>query len=96
METITRRTFNELEQNFDEVRDDYSGRGMYGSECLAIVTDESSWSLQNALRELVNDLKNVDADVADELRVILDYEPESDSMGRRAVYYWPSIKVVEV
>jgi hypothetical protein len=69
-----------------EVRTDYSGRGMYGDKCLAIVGD-----LRDLLRfaaELTQAIGVEDAnDILGRVR--------SDSMGLSSVYYFPGAGVAE-
>jgi hypothetical protein len=93
---ISRGAFEELEQNFDDVRDDYSGRGMYGERCLAIVTDDSAWTLRGEIEEIRDTCKQFDQhDEADDLTLLLSKIPREDSMGLSSVYYWPSITIAE-
>ena len=54
----------------------YSGRGMYGAECFAIIGQHS---------DLVTFLRSLDDEDADELA-----DPAMDNMGRDYVFYWPS------
>lgn len=60
----------------------YSGRGMYGDSCVAIVTDDHPFKVGIMVMAALYDgfdtwkLENV----------------ESDSMGRSTVLYWPSVK----
>lgn len=68
----------------ERVRTDYTGRGMFGRECLGVVVD--------GLGEL--------SAFTDALAAALDEDPhelidraQSDQMGRRTIYYWPSIQV---
>ena len=67
----------------------YSGRGMYGKECLGVNTDMSAMAvagwLIKALKETVDDESQWD-----ELADIL-YDTVIDSMGRGIIMYWPSI-----
>lgn len=72
------------------VRTDYSGRGMYGKECLAVV-----WTTQPhpaVTAELAYVLAGADDDVADLVDRIWSLPTYTDSMGRRTVIYWPNIK----
>lgn len=60
----------------------YSGRGMYGKTCLAIVGEGISLiSLGYALGEMDCDIDKYDLD-----------NMRSDSMGLGMVYYWPNIE----
>ena len=65
-----------LEEVFDEVRYDYSGRSMFGAECIGIVVDDNSWAAElYALR----DAYEGDADIEDFLTYMLETQPESPS-----------------
>lgn len=66
-----------------EVRS-YSGRGMYGDTCVAVVLGDysSTWTLALAIA----DANNGNADLFGLP------EPRSDSMGLGTVLYWPSLK----
>lgn len=63
------------------IRDTYSGRGMYGAECVAIVLDSEreAFGLFAALGVLLGE------DVA----VPLARATRTDSMGRDIIIYWP-------
>ena len=56
----------------------YSGRSMYGKQCLGVMleSDQELWSLAQAL---TRDGIEIEA-------------PKTDSFGRGIVIYWPSIK----
>lgn len=66
-----------------EVRS-YSGRGMYGDTCIAVVLSDfsSMWTLALAIA----DINSGNADLFDLPA------PRSDSMGRGTVLYWPNLK----
>jgi len=58
-----------------EFRSDYSGRAMYGRECIAIVVDEN-WQADK---------------IEAECKSLHLPDPTWDSMGLGAVAYWPSL-----
>ena len=64
-----------LEENF-EVRS-YSGRGMYGRECIAINVDDPVQAMQDL------------AWYAGEQDIQMPSQVSWDSMGRGYVVYWP-------
>ena len=66
-----------------EVRS-YSGRGMYGDECVAVVMGDfnSTWTLALALA----DVNNGHADLFGLP------EPRTDNMGLGMVLYWPQME----
>lgn len=88
---VSQSTAEVLEEMFDDVRYDYSGRGMMGAECIAIVTDEGGYSIATSLQKLRDD--HEDEDVSELLDCMLDREPRQDSMGLSTVYYWPRLEV---
>lgn len=69
----------------------YSGRGMYGKECLAIVCDGLPKLLEfclNLQEYAIQD--DEEHDVQYELARV-----RHDSMGLSQVFYWPSIAPIE-
>ena len=66
---------------------EYSGRGMYGEQCLAVVTDDSAFVFcANVMNEDEEETRN-------ELANIL-HATKEDSMGRSSIiFYWPRMKV---
>lgn len=76
---------------------DYSGRGMYGRECVSISGARSECmqvikacivELHNTAQEEANDDADYDFDMAIEL--LFDYY--TDNMGTGVVLYWPSMQ----
>ena len=68
-----------------EYRDDYSGRFMYGSRCVGIVSEEAS--LFTVLIQLTEYLKDNEIDdIPNKIGV-----PKTDSMGIGAIIYFPKI-----
>jgi hypothetical protein len=57
----------------------YSGRGMYGKECVCVKGDISGWEVAKALWYANDDNEIVDAP-----------EPRQDQLGLGIVLYWPS------
>ncbi len=89
---VSQDTAEVLEEMFDDVRYDYSGRGMFGAECVAIITDEGGFSIATSLQELQETYED-DEEISEMLDCMLNREPRTDSMGLSTVYYWPSIEV---
>lgn len=89
--TITDRQFTLLracteDEGLGEVRTDYSGRGMYGDECIGI--DLAS----------VSDFSTILLNVADEDREFarsLADRQQSDSMGLGVIIYFPGLQAPE-
>ena len=63
------------------VRDDYSGRGMYGRYCIGITGD---------LSDLVRLVSRVIEDAEEEVPELANIA--SDSMGYDKIFYWPSLE----
>lgn len=74
------------ESDLDATVDSYSGRSMYGAQCISISSGEMSGYRLALL------LVEVAAHDEDDLAAIIDAgEPRTDSMGRGSVFYWPSL-----
>lgn len=98
--TISQDTLDELTNALDVGDDfdfhaDYSGRGMYGAECVAIYTDASMWAVLAGLVQLSR-WEEEGTDLYAALEILIDNEPRADSMGLGNVYYWPHITIEEV
>lgn len=61
----------------------YSGRGMYGKQCVAITTENG---MLNTLADMAEE-----CDSAEEAALLIR-KCDHDSMGLGMVLYWPSIK----
>ena len=83
--------FANIGQGYD-VTWTYSGRSMYGKQCLAVTLDQYDniskfmFQLGFEVKEQYCDDDGSEYDVYD-----LFDEPREDSMGRGSVIYWPSI-----
>jgi hypothetical protein len=77
-----------------EVTWTYSGRSMYGKQCLAVTLEQYEspaqfmFQLGFEIKERYCDDDASEYDVYD-----LFCEPREDSMGRGSVIYWPSISL---
>jgi hypothetical protein len=81
------RVVEAVEEAGYEVRS-YSGRGMYGKECLGVECDDPvkfMLELAIGLAETCEDA----GEVADFLEMLRD--PQTDSMGLGSIIYWPRI-----
>lgn len=67
----------------DDLRRDYSGRGMYGDKCFGIVCGDREYGA--FLVELAGDDPELARELADSVK--------TDSMGTRAIYYWPHYRL---
>lgn len=65
----------------------YSGRGMYGEECLGV----SAYDVESLFQDLLDHA--TDAESLAYLRTEKIFgKARSDSLGRGIIVYWPSIK----
>lgn len=80
---------NELDVLDDEieVRTDYSGRGMYGKECIGFVTKEYSTFLMALTVVLINSMRYASLDNTIEWSELTDVR--TDSMGLSTIVYFP-------
>ncbi|UJE15729.1 hypothetical protein SEA_LIGMA_75 [Gordonia phage Ligma] len=101
MTDIARETIDEiicqLDLDEDQVRPDYSGRGMYGSTCLGFVTGTPTQVAQfTVLLALAANGHDpfTEIDPYDLIEAIGDLPPSStDSMGYETITYWRGITV---
>ncbi len=83
MTTITEGEWEDFLERVDgEERRDYSGRGMYGKKCPAIITDESLFIVGCNAREAFGEYA-------------FELNPCQDNMGLSAVVYFPDLEIVE-
>ena len=94
-----------------EFRDDYSGRGMYGKQCIAVVGSRSQFEeFQSELISFMMDEIHstaIDAEGEEEMRASHDllstsqafvrqlFNSREDNMGLDMVFYWPSVQAEE-
>lgn len=81
-----------------QVRVDYSGRGMFGEECLGIVGSNASkiiYKIMNAIIDNYSDSEGEQLELFKELTKILSYGYEQDSMGLNIIVYFPDVEIDE-
>lgn len=81
----------------------YSGRGMYGDECLAVeyrrnISDAYAFMFELAAKMAdINAKENGDFayidDVREEYSDLLTQTPRMDNLGNNGLIYWPTIKI---
>ena len=74
----------------DDIRNDYSGRAMYGAECFGVTTDQPQLvglAIVTALIEAANGDIDADYAVAEAARIV--GAARTDSMGRSTIIYFP-------
>lgn len=102
---ITKAKFMEAvsyaEENHEDIRlrEDYSGRGMYGKTCIGVVGDpialaefETALALLTVMDDLDDEVNGYTA--LNSLTDVQDMRRE-DSMGMDRVYYYPALSVTE-
>jgi len=71
-----------------DYRDDYSGRGMYGRNCVAIVCNSPLATLSNLFAYIVDSKDDIEGCEVEEVLG----EPMQDNMGMSNILYFPHIK----
>lgn len=69
----------------NQLRPDYSGRAMYGADCLGFVYDD--------LGEVFEFVAALSAIVEDDS---WSTTARQDSMGRSSIVYWPGVQVINI
>lgn len=100
--TVTREqldAFQETIDDYDEevgaqVRDDYSGRGMYGTTCIGVVIGDLRFlpAITAELAYIVGELAPSD-DITALTEFLWELPTETDSMGRSTIVYWPNVRI---
>jgi hypothetical protein len=100
--TLTREAFNVLEQvTWDctpdgRLRDNYSGRRMFGRSCLGLVVDDLS-ELIRWMFGVANAVDGEEAEVSENLQEFVEYlgtqRTLHDSMGLQQIFYWSGVEV---
>ena len=84
------------ESNDLELTTDYSGRGMYGTQCIGFIGDINAFKLGFDLRDFLNDFiadgNELGEDLLDTLR---NSKVCMDNMGRDSIIYFPNIKYID-
>lgn len=72
----------------------YSGRGMFGSQCISISGDDCSDVIKGCIQRIV-DLVGLDEMKTSEAKSMVAtlLGHSQDSMGRGSVFYWPRVKL---
>lgn len=89
---------NWLNYNSNSIRLDYSGRGMYGEECLGVVLDQHDIQVwREELQELIDERLSHDQD-KDTIKLFSKLKkaiksPKRDSMAQDMIEYYPDITI---
>jgi hypothetical protein len=81
-----RNAVESIELSIDDLYLEYSGRAMFGAKCLGFVG-----TLGDAIHFVV-----ALAEVLDDGDLSWVQDARSDQMGRSMIYYWPSIRVINI
>jgi hypothetical protein len=87
--TFPQRLWDILEDQFT-LMPDYSGRGMYGRTCIALVGNTGDLLRFAAELAQIGDDTDTDTDAADMLQIMAD-TVRTDSLGYDTVFYFPGI-----
>lgn len=96
MSTIERHTLETAAEyaGIEDVRTDYSGRGMYGAECIGIVYD-----LPSEVGAFLDELSSLAAEYDDETLAATVRNMRGtevlDNMALSMIAYWPDVQVEE-
>lgn len=97
---ISRELYERLEEEGLSVRDDYSGRYMFGRTCFGLVVD----NIATAIYDLANTLQGIidedpDSDLADEAESLIEYDGfdncSTDNMGLHYIVYFTDVTVAK-
>lgn len=91
-EMIRDAVINVDDEEVVSIRNNYSGRYMYGRKCIGIVGDEST--CKEIIREVLKEahelaIDNPNFNYGLVVDTLLQYS--QDSMGRGVIYYWQNI-----
>ena len=75
-----------------QVRNDYSGRNMYGRKCIAIQCD-SPLSLIGQILNNVRDYEDVDNEIEEIFSLFAETDIRTDNLGLDKLLYFPSVSV---
>lgn len=97
---ISRKLYERLEEEGLSVRDDYSGRCMFGRTCFGIVVDNIAtaiYDLANTLHSIIDE--DPESDLADDAEALIEYDGfdtcSTDNMGLQYIVYFTDITVAK-
>jgi hypothetical protein len=97
---ISRKLYERLEEEGLSVRDDYSGRCMFGRTCFGIVVDNIAtaiYDLENTLQSIIDE--DPESDLADDAESFIEYDEfdacSTDNMGLQYIVYFTDITVAK-
>jgi hypothetical protein len=105
MSTLAERIQTAAHDNGDvSFRTSYSGRGMYGENCIGITGDtlEVNRVIADVLEEMFDNVEvetdddaryNISEQMKKDMRTLLNYR--QDSMGRDIICYWSKLQATE-
>lgn len=68
----------------------YSGRSMYGEECLAVLGDSAIGILLSTIRDFAGSGAFDTSEIVELIDQLTDYR--TDQLGMREIIYWPQLK----
>lgn len=99
--TLTKDQYDDLVDTLEmsglinEARSNYSGRGMYGKECIGFVTDLNffEFGLKFAAELVTLNEDNSEFPEYQDFNIEDFYDSRTDSMGLSSIVYFPGITV---
>lgn len=88
---ISQETFDFLESEIEGIQT-YSGRGMFGAECVGIVSSDP-WEVIRQLREAEENWMDTEGENIETIRYLIDTSPSTDNMGFDTIFYWEGLRV---
>ncbi|QGH80083.1 hypothetical protein SEA_NHAGOS_72 [Gordonia phage NHagos] len=79
----------------EDVRTDYSGRGMYGRTCVGYEGENAAAFLAAIVSAALVRTHDSDVTCWDVVDAMGDIRTSTDSMGRGMITYWPGLRLVE-
>lgn len=105
LQELLEQACEQTEGSEDEVsfRNTYSGRGMYGRECVGITGDHSACMkvIAEVIKGLMVDIEDSDGDNPTIVRMSANEYVDTllgfdrDSMGRDVILYWPELSSID-
>jgi len=98
MTTLSKEQLTDLRDFCDEydydLREQYSGRGMYRKNCIGFVTDDSPFTIAMNLTAFLR-AENEQGSDCELIDIFTNTGVRTDSMGKSSIIYFPAISKEE-
>ena len=91
-EAVSRAAIESYLSDIEEIRTEYSGRGMYGGTCFGIVTTNVPRTLMEMAAGII-DASDIEGGEGVDLVMDLDNVATVDGMGRSSIVYFPGFEL---